>query len=301
MKTTGTACAVLLCALTMARAGAAAEWSYPAGMLGVAPGEVIRLNVANTFVTVDPAEGACQVELNFANATGGVFRAAPATFTLAPGQSAFSDLPFSEAAAISGNTRPMVRPLVTANCFTGGVRPRDLQVTAEVYDGETGRAGATAAFPYLRPTVGDWNGTWRSGALGLAAGQVVRLNAVNTAEAAPGVGACQVELNLADVNGGTVTDPETFTLAPGQSAFADFPYDSAAQTGLAAGDISGNTRVLVRSVIAIRCDTRTLLPAIQLTLEVYDAVSGRTSVLVFINGGKPLRAFGPIRRARAGR
>jgi hypothetical protein len=115
--------------------------------------------------------------------------------------------------------------------------------------------------------------------VGVAPGQVARLNVVNAGGGAdPAAGACQVEVSFANAAGAPL-DPATFTLVPGQSAFADLPFEAAA----AGGEISGN-RVAVRAVIAVLCNPSALVPAVQLTLEVYDGETGRASVLV--NGGK---------------
>jgi hypothetical protein len=149
---------VLAAALT-SRAAAAAPVAIeyiPADIVGLASGQVVRLNVVNGDGDVaagDVNGRTCRVTINWGDAQGQPLAPSPTTFTLSPGQASFVDLPFDAAlngGAISGN-RVMVRPLLQANCNDGVSRPGAprsviavlrpaLRVTIEVYDADTGRA-----------------------------------------------------------------------------------------------------------------------------------------------------------------
>ncbi len=131
--------------------------------------------------------------------------------------------------------------------------------------------------------------------LGLASGQVARLNVVN-GDGGVAVGdvngrTCQVEINWGDAQGQPLfPSPTTLTLSPGQSAFLDLPFDAAA----AAGTLTGN-RVMVRPLMQGNCDGGTLrsagsrvgIPvwpvpgrnALIAIIEVYDADTGRSTVV----------------------
>jgi hypothetical protein len=120
---------------------------FTTGMFGLALGQVARVNAVN--VTVSPGPISCQVELNFLDADGVAVYPLPQVNELAPGHSAFFDLPF-EALPPTPVIRTMVRAVVQATCqsFLGAksnpgpqqVNPGPIGITLEVYDFETGRA-----------------------------------------------------------------------------------------------------------------------------------------------------------------
>src|SRR5262245_6405791 len=157
-KPVAIACGVLAAALT-SRAAAAAPIAVeyiPADIVGLASGQVARLNVVNGDGDVaagDVNGRTCQVTINWGDEQGQPLGPSPATFTLSPGQSSFLDLPFD--AALNGGTltnRVTVRPLLQGNCRgeasrPGATRPliallrAALRVTIEVYEADTGRTG----------------------------------------------------------------------------------------------------------------------------------------------------------------
>src|SRR5262245_25043770 len=68
----------------------------------------------------------------------------------------------------------------------------------------------------------------RFGVVGLAGGQVARLNVVNTAVPRPSEQlTCEVALSFVDGSGVGIEDPEEFVLVPGRSASIELTYAEA--------------------------------------------------------------------------
>jgi hypothetical protein len=113
-----------LCAAASAQA---AFNSFKTGMFGVATGQVARINAANLG---GPDTRPIQVEMMFLDGTGAVV--GRDMQTIAPGQAVFFDFLFEG----REENRIELRAAVTA---LGGPDTKNLKVTIEVFDADTGR------------------------------------------------------------------------------------------------------------------------------------------------------------------
>jgi hypothetical protein len=98
---------------------------FKSGMVGIARGQIGRLNVVNTASRAKPVAVAMSI-----NANPGSERLVQSTFTLEPGVSVYLDVD-GDAIATGKERRHEVRAEVTA--------PDACLVTLEVFDKETGK------------------------------------------------------------------------------------------------------------------------------------------------------------------
>jgi hypothetical protein len=131
-----------------------------------------------------------------------------------------------------------------------------------------------ATGPALAVQPGPSQIDFTTGTFGLALGQVARINAVNVT-GQPGPIGCQVELNFRDADGVPVYPlPQVNQLAAGHSAFLDLPFDVLP---------TGGNRVMVRADVRASCEGQPgpqQSPAVLLTIEVFDAATGRASAMI---------------------
>jgi hypothetical protein len=163
-------------------------------------------------------------------------------------------------------------------------------------------AGALlGAGPALAATPGPMILDFTSGMVGLALGQVARINAVNIT-APPGAINCVVELNFFDADGVAIhPEPKLHDLEPGHAAFLDLPFDELPPPSPEAAGFQASarartpfTRAIVRADVRATCgstpgpiqsdadapDAVNAFAPVQLTIEVFDAETGRASVMV---------------------
>lgn len=253
------------------------------GMIGVTPGETLRISAANPEVSnptgVPP--GPCRVELSFVDSAGNLLLPA-VQFTLRAGQSAHYDLNGDKLGPPPGTVnlpavqRTQVRPIVrvlpnpTAAAIIAVVPPGPCVSTIEMFDNVTGKTlVASRACPPGPPTK-------VFGQLGIVAGQTIRLNAVNVA--APGTslippGPCRVTLVFFDENGNALAHSSQL-LQPGAATFLDF--------SLPVVTVNGGGRAEVRADVVVENTTAVRLPPgpCRATLEVFDSDTGRTTAVL---------------------
>jgi hypothetical protein len=228
------------------------------GMVGLASGEILRLNV----VAYPPSP--CLATIGFRNANGQVPSPEPdRTVSLAPGQSAFLDLPAS-ALGIAFGARREFQPVVTLQPQPQPDAPNACGASVEVFDATTGLS--LVAIPEPEPSLP--NVAPEFDMVGIALGQAVRLNVV-----AYPPNPCSAAIGFRDANGQAPqpNPSKTVYLNPGEAAFVDLP---AGALGLSLGQ-----RAELQPIV-------TLLPgangfsACRATAEVYERVNGRTWALM---------------------
>jgi hypothetical protein len=227
------------------------------GMVGLAAGQVLRLNV----VAYPPVP--CSATIGFRNSNGQVPQPTPdKTLYLNPGQADFIDLPAS-ALGIQFGGRREFQPVVTLSPQPepdANAAPNACAASVEVFDAFTGFS--LVADPIPLPDLP--NVAPQFGMAGIALGQVLRLNVV----AYPPV-PCSATIGFLNSNGqAPQPNPDkTVYLNPGEAGFIDLP---AGALGLQFGQ-----RAEMQPVV-------TLQPApngsssCRATAEVYDRFSGRT-------------------------
>ena len=248
----GTALGIL--ALVAARPAAAQNPQF--GMVGLASGEVLRLNV----VAYPPSP--CMATIGFRNANGQVPQSEPdKTVSLSPGQSAFIDLPAS-ALGIAFGARREFQPVVTLQPQPEPFAPNACGASVEVFDAATGLS--LIATPQPQP--GLPNVAPQFGMVGIALGQVLRLNVV-----AWPPDPCSAAIGVLDATGIVLLAGKTVYLNPGEAAFVDLP---AAALGLSLGQ-----RAELQPVVTLQPGANGS-SACQATAEVYDRLTGRTWTLI---------------------
>lgn len=240
---------------------AASAGSPQFGMVGLAAGQVLRLNV----VAYPP--NPCMATIGFRNANGQIPQPEPGkTVSLNPGESAFVDLP-AVALGIQFGGRREFQPVVTLTPQPqpdANAAPNACGASVEVFDAITGLS--LVAVPMPEPDLP--NVSLQFGMAGIALGQVLRLNLV----AYPPV-PCSATIGFLNSNG-QYPQPEpdkTVYLNPGEAAFIDLP---AGALGLQFGQ-----RAELQPVVALQPGANGS-SACQATAEVYDRFSGRTWTLL---------------------
>jgi len=244
--------------LTLLGTRPAAAGNPQFGMVGLAAGEVLRLNV----VAYPPSP--CHATIGFLNANGQVPQPEPGkTVSLAPGEAAFVDLPASALGIPFGGRREF-QPVVTLQPQPDPGAPNACGASVEVFDALTGLS--LVATPQPDPSLP--NVAPRFGMVGLALGQVLRLNVVAFPPSP-----CSAAIGFLDANG-QVPQPDpgkTVYLNPGEAAFVDLP---AGALGLPFGQ-----RAELQPVVTLQPGANGS-SACQATAEIYDRVTGRTWTLM---------------------
>ncbi len=246
--------------LALAGVPARAAGNPQFGMVGLAGGQVLRLNV----VAYPP--NPCSATIGFRNSNGQQPQPNPdKTVSLNPGESAFIDLP-AAALGIQLGGRREFQPVVTLVPQPepdANAAPSACAASVEVFDAFTGLS--LVASPVPEPDLP--NVAPQFGMVGIALGQVLRLNVV----AFP-PDPCSAAIGFRSSNGTPQPVPDkTVFLNPGEAAFVDLP---AGTLGLQFGQ-----RAELQPVV-------TLQPApngsssCRATAEVWDRFSGRTWTMV---------------------
>ncbi len=231
------------------------------GMVGLAAGQVLRLNV----VAYPPSP--CVAAIGFRNAAGQVPQPTPdKTVSLNPGESAFVDLP-AAALGIQLGARREFQPVVTLYpqpTPDTSAAPNACAASVEVFDSFTGLS--LVAYPQPEPDLP--NVAPQFGMAGIALGQVLRLNVV----AFP-PDPCSATIGFLDSNGVPMPEPDkSVYLNPGEAAFIDLP---AGALGIQFGQ-----RAELQPVVTLQ-PAPNGSSACQATVEVYDRFSGRTWTMLY--------------------
>jgi len=248
------------------------------GMIGITPGETLRINVANPQLPSATLPPPCRVELAFLDSAGNPL-IPPVQRTLDAGRSAHFDLngdalftPGTGDVLLRAEVRPVVRVLQTAvgDVF---VPPGPCVSSIELFDNATGKTRVSAGLQNPGVIVGfnpqpDPPRVFAQ--LGIVTGQTIRLNAVNVGE--PGLippSPCRATLVLFGPEGGVLAH-STQVLQPGAATFLDFTLPPVVET----------PRTEIRGVVIVESISRGFPPPCRATLEVFDNVDGKTSTLL---------------------
>ncbi len=224
------------------------------GLHGVAPGQILRLNV------VAFPQNACHAQLGFR-----IFPNAgptPSTLvSLSPGQAASLDLNPAAIGTLPGGQKLEVQPIITLQDSVS-----TCTATAEIFNATTARTLASATPPT--------SGTQPSfGMMGLAQNETLRLNVIAYPESpvtpAP---PCMAQLGFFNTAGVQVGSTTTVTLNPGQRAA---PLDFFPSSPI----IPSGQRVEVRPVVNVISTSATVSQCLA-TAEVFDNTSGASLIEV---------------------
>lgn len=225
------------------------------GMMGLAAGQTLRLNVV--AYPPDP----CNAQIGFLNSNGATPQPDPSkTVTLNPGQAAFIDLTAASLGIQFGQRREF-QPVVTLISISDSVS--QCAASVELFDTSTGFS--LVVLP--QPDPSRLNVNPRFGMVGIGLGQVLRLNVV----AFP-PDPCIATIGFLNSNGATPQPlpGKTVTLNPGQAAFVDL---TAASLGIQFGQRAEFQPVVMLAQTANGT-------ACQASAEVFDTFTGRTSALL---------------------
>lgn len=242
----------ILFAASLAFAAPTAFADTAMGYLGLAGGQIARVNVVNLL----PGQS-CQAQLSFID-TSGAPVATGETMTLAPGGSTNFEV-FGDAIASGGRTE--VRPVVNLT----PVEPcrKSALVSAEVVDSNQ---EVQVFWPQDPVWPGDPiipSGPIRFGLIHAASGEVIRLTAANLWPVDPIFPQAPLKLRVRFIGAdGQILSEQTATIAPGAAS----SFDLAGNGGAVRAEVSGIAPpgALPHRVLA--------------TGEVFNAVSGATTV-----------------------
>ena len=253
------------------------------GMIGITPGETLRINVANPELpsaTLLPPP--CRVELAFLDSAGSPLLP-PVQMTLEAGHSAHFDVngdalftPGTGDVLQRAEVRPVVRVLSNpTDVGTVFLPPGPCISSIELFDNATAKTRVSAGLENPGVIVGfnpqpDPPRVFAQ--LGIVSGQTIRLNAVNVGEPASPLippGPCRVTLVLFGPEGGVLAHA-TQVLQPGAATFLDF-------TPPAIIDVA---RAEIRGVMTVESINRGIPPPCRATLEVFDNADGKTTTLL---------------------
>ena len=293
-----TSCSALLTFVSCVLAAAPSALALPAvqfGLVGIARGQTMRVNIANTLPpgTDIPA---CEVRAIFADQAGQPFGTRSDDSTaLFPGQAMWSDLPAALVFARDPYAlRARVRATVEMSPGPPDLPPSPcagIVSTLEVFDNLTGRTSAFEGQPGPPEVQPGPPNTF--GLVGLARLQMLALTSINlTHPPDPGLefppSPCNVTLSFLSSAGETLLGRDGLPLVrraallPGE--FLAFNLSAA----LAFGD-STALRVPVRALVQSQPgppDAPDACVGLTNTLEVVDAITGRTS-LIYAAGMQP--------------
>jgi len=260
------------------------------GMIGITPGETLRINVANSQLpSATLLAPPCRVELVFLDSTGAPLLPAVQK-TLEAGQSAHFDLdgdalftPGTGDVLLRAEVRPVVRVLSNPTAVGSVFLPPDPCVSSiELFDNATGKTRVSAGLQNpgvirgFNPQPDPPGKVFAQ--LGIIAGQTIRLNVVNVSE--PGgqlspPDPCRVTLVLFGPEGGVLVH-STQMLQPGVATFLDFTLPTGS------GDVNpiGPARAEIRGAVTFESISGGIPPPCRATLEVFDNADGKTTTLL---------------------
>ncbi len=254
------------------------------GMIALAAGQTLRLNVSNIQLPANRAypPDPCRVELSFFDGAGNALVPAVQK-TLSPGVSTHIDLNGDD---IVGRDllRIEVRPAFRFVIDPSGLPPGPCVSSIELMDNQSGQTLIVAG-PQNPGTIRGFNPQPDPpgvvGLVGLLPRQTARLNAVNSPVPGPSSlppGPCRATLVLFDADG-HVLGYSSATLKPGEATYLDAPFPEA---GVATEIGTRPDRISVRGVVLTqRLDSRGFPPdPCRTTLEVFDNTDGKTKAFL---------------------
>jgi len=254
----------------------APESAILSGMVGLVPGQTARLNATNAGDGVHPPDP-CKVTLMILGGEGEVL-AGPTSQLLEPGASVSLDL-----ALLAPGPAPLKRTQVRGFVKIEGKDDsisNPIAATLQILDNATG--STAVLYPlgrFFLPTA--LSPPQQFGLVGILPGQTVRLNLVNLGPSLYPNDPCNVEVVFLDKQGSTLaTFPLEEPLAPGAAASFD----------LNASSTFFDRRTEIQALVKTSCPGQNSSPNSTLaTLEVFDSLTGRTTVIQYPNG--PLLGF----------
>ena len=258
------------------------------GMIGITPGETLRINVANPQLPSATLPRPCRVELTFLDSTGNPLLP-PVQRTLEAGQSAHFDLngdalfPTGTGdVLLRAEVRPVVRVLPNPTDVGSAFVPPDPCVSSiELFDNATGKTRVSAGLQNPGVILGfnpqpDPPRVFAQ--LGIVGGQTIRLNTVNVGEPGSPLSPpdpCRVTLVLFGPEGGVLAH-STEVLQPGAATFLDFTLP----TVIGGVNPVDPARAEIRAVVTVESIGRGTPPPCRATLEVFDNADGKTTTLL---------------------
>ena len=250
-------------------------------LLGIGIGQTLRLNAVAT-----EGGAGCEATVSFVDQNGTPVGRDPGPhqLNLRPGQAGFADLPSSLMLSRVGQ-RMELRPVIAfaeISPTTGAAPPTDCTFGVELFDSTTGFSRVfTNPDPAQLP-----DGTVDYDLMGVAFGQVARLNAVTVSpgpaqDPALPPSPCLVTLGFVDQMGTPVgRDPGPQQLDPGQGTFLNFPASLLVN---ALGE-----RALVRPTVKVESVPGAgACPGIVTVAETFERLTGRTWAAHPPNPNKP--------------
>jgi hypothetical protein len=248
------------------------------GMFGITRGQTARLHVA--IVGVDehnpPADhnppsgrpGPWHVTLSFYNGDGRLLAQSSESVEL--GRAASLDF---VAPAMPLGARMRIRAALSVDRDANGIVPC-VKPAVEVLNNDTGRS----AFIYEGSSDGDRTHDHGSSLVGIARGQVARLNVVNLGvfpqdpNVPPDI--CRVTLTFVD-GGGNVLSQVTKSVDFNRAAFLDLSWS----------DVPPDPyhRLQVRALVNVEPNAAGQFPSLKPTLEVFNTETGMTTILIQVN------------------
>jgi hypothetical protein len=241
--------------------------------VGLAPGETLRLDVANIGVTNVVPPGPCNVQMGFVNAAGVLVKSSGVT--VPAGHAVFLTLTFEEGSAsttaVDSRTRVNVRPVLNTSAFPPG--PCRTVSSAEVFDAILGRThlyavpaeGITPSS--APPPAPDF------GIVAITLLDSLRFNVTNiTGSNGLPPGPCNVQMGFVN-DAGDPVQVVAGTIAPGHTAFVTVNYSEAAA---AAPSTNALARLNLRPLVSIPPGPCLVASS----AELLDAITGETRVYI---------------------
>jgi len=257
------------------------------GMIGIVPGQTLRLNVANVpLAAPQTPPDPCRVELTFVDSAGN--KLLPAVqVTLRSGKSTHID--FAAPLVPDGPVihRFEVRPVIhilpnPSTTDTTEVPPGPCVSTIEILDNRTGRTLLTSG-PQKPGTIFEFNPQPDPpgrpqvfGLTGLVPGQTARLNVVNVEGDASSTSVSRVTLEFVNAEGKIVLR-NAENIKPGIATFLDFAIPVSANPPIDGTPIA---QAQLRAVVTIE-GVRGFPPGpCRSTFEVFNQADGHTTSLL---------------------
>lgn len=243
------------------------------GMLGIAAGQTARLNVsldnlAGKAYPPDPY----RVTLYFLNGDGRVLT--QQTFPVMVGQPALLDY---AAPFIKNGQRQRIRPIVMVEPDASGSTP-DLRSVVEVINDDTQLDAIVYPGEHNPPADNVTHNPpvfYDSGVVGIARGQSVRLNVVNTLDVHNPVGIppdpYRVTLSFYGGDGSLLAQTFKF-IAPGQAA--------SLEVNASRFEPNQGSRLALHAVVSVDADVNGIAPCVMPTLEGFNTADGKTTFLI---------------------
>ncbi len=251
--------------------------------IGVAPGEILRLDVANIGGTDGVPPGPCNVQLGFVNAAGVPIKSL--NTAVPAGQAVFLTLTFAEGwaskTAVDSRTRLNIRPVLGTSAIPPG--PCRTVSSAEVFDAILGRTQLYAVPVEIPPGPSTLPpGPPIFGFAAIKPQDSLRLNVTNiTVPNGHIPDLCVVRMGFVNGPGNTVK-MVTATIAPGQTVSVTVDYTEAAA---AVTSTNAQARLNLRPLVTElpeppAASAATGASLVTASAELLNAITGETSLYI---------------------